>query len=153
MISKTLSTFSSFLRHHARYFREIKCRVLFMHKFYAYLPFLIYLNFSTFPNMVIMICFEYFKAKITKLPARLVIMVCKKFTRSKLDFKLLIVMKHYLHTYCFFCNTGCSLDILFFQRFSNIFWTLGLSRFPLSVSVCTQWQVKHQCCRRTCAIF
>ena len=28
----------------------------------------------------------------------------------------------------------------------------GLSRFPLVFSVCTQWQVKHQRCSRTCRV-
>ena len=29
----------------------------------------------------------------------------------------------------------------------------GLSRFPLGVNECTQWQVKHQCCSsRTCRV-
>ena len=28
----------------------------------------------------------------------------------------------------------------------------GLSRFPLGASVCTQWQVKHRHCSRTCRI-
>ena len=28
----------------------------------------------------------------------------------------------------------------------------GLSRFPLVVSVCTQWQVKHQRCSITCRV-
>ena len=41
--------------------------------------------------------------------------------------------------------TGCSLDIVFFSKIFKYIPDSGLSRIPLSISVCTQWQVKPQC--------
>ena len=38
---------------------------------------------------------------------------------------------------CWFAYTGCSLNIVFFRRFQNIFRTLASLGFP-SVRVCTQ---------------
>ena len=47
--------------------------------------------------------------------------------------------------------TGCSLNIVFFSKILKYILDSGLSRLPLGVSVCTQWQVKHQrCSSRTC---
>ena len=43
--------------------------------------------------------------------------------------------------------------ILCFFEDSNYILDSGLSRSPLGVSVCTQWQVKHQrCSSRTCIV-
>ena len=49
-------------------------------------------------------------------------------------------------------HTGCSLNIVFFSKILKYIPDSGLSRFPLSVNVCTQWQVKHRRRRRTCRI-
>ena len=48
--------------------------------------------------------------------------------------------------------TGCSLKIVFFSKILKYIPDSDLSRFPLGVSVCTQWQVKHRHCSRTCRI-
>ena len=40
-------------------------------------------------------------------------------------------------------DTGCSLNIVFFSKILKYIPDSGLSRFPLGVSVCTQWQVKQ----------
>ena len=51
-----------------------------------------------------------------------------------------------------FIRTGCSLNIVF-SKILRYTLDSGLSRFPLGVSECTQWQVKHQlCCSRTCRV-
>ena len=44
---------------------------------------------------------------------------------------------------------GCSLNIVFFSKILRYIPDSGFSWFPLGVSVCTQWQVKHQHCSRT----
>ena len=41
-------------------------------------------------------------------------------------------------------TTGCSLNIVFFSKILKYIPDSGLSRFPLGVSVCAQWQVKPQ---------
>ena len=41
------------------------------------------------------------------------------------------------------------IKICVFSKISKYIQNSGLSRFPLGVSVCTQWQVKHQRCSRT----
>ena len=40
----------------------------------------------------------------------------------------------------------------FFSKILKYIPDSGLSQFPLGVSVCTQWQVKHQHCSRTCRV-
>ena len=62
-----------------------------------------------------------------------------------------------LHIFWFFvCKpilyTGCSLNIVFFSKILKYIPDSGLYRVPLGVSVCTQWQVKHQRCCRTCRV-
>ena len=47
---------------------------------------------------------------------------------------------------------GVHLILCFFEDFKIYIPDSGLSRFPLGVSVCTQWQVKHQRCSRTCRV-
>ena len=44
----------------------------------------------------------------------------------------------------FIPHTGCSLNIVFFSKILKYIPDSGLTRFPLGVSVCTQWQVKPQ---------
>jgi len=39
-----------------------------------------------------------------------------------------------------------------FSKILNYIPDSGLSGFPLGVSVCTQWQVEHQRCSRTCRV-
>ena len=46
-------------------------------------------------------------------------------------------------------NTGCSLNIVMILKYIP---NSGLSVYPLDVSECTQWQVKHQRCCRTCRV-
>ena len=43
-----------------------------------------------------------------------------------------------------YIHTGCSLNNVFFSKILKYIPDSGLSRFPLGVTVCIQWQVKHQ---------
>ena len=58
----------------------------------------------------------------------------------------------YAHLRVLDVGTGCSLNIVFFSKILKYIPNSGLSRFPLGVSVWTQWQVKHQRCSRTCRV-
>ena len=43
-------------------------------------------------------------------------------------------------------------NILCFSKILQYIPDSVLSRFSLAVSKCIQWQVKHQCCNRTCRV-
>ena len=62
-----------------------------------------------------------------------------------LNFDMKILLRHA-------ASTGCWIEYCVISNILRYIPDSGLSRFPLGVSVCTQWQVKHQRCSRTCRL-